>query len=122
MEQILYPTVLISKEQNFQNVVIVDYPSITRIRFLIHKARRLERITTKEHRQLLLKNLHANLRQRQEIQRFIDSRQDGHTRKIKIIIQNMASDLKPVLFESLQVLGIVFSLWLIANTLHGVKL
>ena len=122
MEQVLYPTILISKEQNFQSVVIVDYPSITRIRFLIHKARRLERITIKEHRQLLLRNLHANLRERQEIQKLIESRDDGHTRKFKVIIQNMISDLKPVLFESLQVLGIVFSLWLIANILHGVKL
>ena len=122
MEQILYPTILISKEQNFQSIVTVDYPSITRIRFLIHKARRLERITIKEHRQLLLKNLHANLRQRQEIQSFIDSREDGHTRKFKVIIQNVASDLQPVLFESLQVLGFVFTLWLIANILHGVLL
>ncbi len=122
MQEILYPTIQIPLEQNFKSVVTVEYPSITRIRFLIHKARRLERITIKEHRQLLLKNLHSDLRERQEIQKLIESRQDGYTRKIKVIVKNTISDLTPILFESLQVISFLLSLWIAAVILREVKL
>jgi len=122
MQEILYPTIQIPREQNFQSVVITDCPSVTRTRFLIHKARRLHRISLREHRELLIKNLHSNMRTRLQIQRLIESRQDNYTRQMKVKLSNLIHEVKPAFIESIQVLSVLFSCWLIAVILRSVKL
>lgn len=121
MNQIDYPTKPVNKSQNFQSFILTEDLTIKRTRYMIHKARRLNRITVLEWKELLSKNLYSELPERMRIQKMLSDRQDNHTTKIKERIKNHLKELKPVFTETLFLSMSFVSFWLLAVILREVK-
>ena len=115
MNKILYPTKQVNTSDNFQSFTVTNDHTVKRTRYQIHKAKRLGKIFSSEHRKLLSDNLLGNLSERIRIQKLLESRQDNHTKQIKPIIRNFFLELKPVSCSFV-------SFWLIAVILREVKL
>ena len=122
MNQNLYPTKQLSTSDNFQSFTVTNDHTVKRTRYQIHKAKRLGKIFSSEHRKLLSDNLLGNLSERIRIQKLLESRQDNHTKQIKPIIRNFFLELKPVFKESLFLSCSFVSFWLLAVILRSVKL
>lgn len=122
MNGIYYPTKQINKAENFQSFLMTDDLSIQRTRFMIHKAKRLGKIFESEWKELLSKNLYSELPERIRIQKFLESRQDNHTKQIKPILKNFFLELKPVFTESVILSMSFVSFWILAVILREVKL
>ena len=122
MNQIDYPTKPVNKAQNFQSFILTEDLTIKRTRYMIHKARRLNRITVLEWKDLLSKNLYSELSERMRIQKMLSDRQDNHTTKIKERLKNHLKEFKPVFKESLFLSMSFVSFWLLAVILREVKL
>lgn len=122
MNEIYYPTRQINKAENFQSFPMTDDLTIQRTRFMIHKAKRLGKIFESEWKDLLSKNLYSQLPERMRIQKFLESRQDNHTKQIKPILRNFFLELRPVFTESLFLSCSFVSFWLMAVILREVNL
>ena len=122
MNEIYYPTKPINKAENFRSFTDSKDYSIQRIRYQIHKARRLNRIFDSEWKELLSKNLYSELPERIRIQKFLESRQDNYTKQIKPILLNLVQEIRPVMRESFFLSLSFVSFWLIAVILRGIKL
>ena len=122
MNQNLYPTKQLSTSDNFQSFTVTNDHTVKRTRYQIHKAKRLGKIFSSEHRKLLSDNLLGNLSERMRIQKLLNSRQDNHTKQIKPILRNFFLELKPVFTESLFLSMSFVSFWLIAVILRSVRL
>ena len=122
MQALYYPTKPVDKSQNFQSFILTDDLTIKRTRYLIHKARRLGKIYQNEWKDLLSKNLHADLQERIRIQKMLSDRPEGHTAIIKERVKNHLKELKPVFQESLFLSCSFVSFWLLAVILRSVKL
>ena len=121
MNEIYYPTKQINKAENFQSFLMTDDLTIQRTRFMIHKAKRLGKIFESEWKELLSKNIHADLPERLRIQKLLESRPDEYTKQIKPILRNFFLELKPVFTESLLLSCSFVSFWLLAVILREVK-
>lgn len=122
MNEIYYPTKQINKAENFQSFLMTDDLSIQRTRFMIHKAKRLGKIFESEWKELLSKNLYSELPERIRIQKFLESRQDNHTKQFKPILRNFFLELRPIFQESLFLSCSFVSFWILAVILREVKL
>ena len=122
MQALYYPTKPVDKSQNFQSFILTDDLTIKRTRYLIHKARRLGKIYQNEWKDLLSKNLHADLQERIRIQKMLSDRPEGHTAIIKERVKNHLKELKPVFQESSFLSCSFVSFWLLAVILREVKL
>lgn len=122
MQSIYYPTKPVDKSQNFQSFILTDDLTIKRTRYLIHKARRLNKISKLEWKELLSKNLYSELPERMRIQKFLSERPEGHTKQFKPIIRNFFLELKPIFQESLFLSCSFVSFWILAVILRSVKL
>jgi len=122
MNQTYYFKKQVNKAENFQSFTTSDDYSIQRIRYQIHKAKRLNRIYVREWKDLLSKNLYSELPERMRIQKFLESRPDEYTKQFKPILRNFFLELKPIFQESLFLSCSFVSFWLIAVILREVKL
>lgn len=122
MNEIYYPTKQINKAENFQSFLMTNDLTIQRTRFMIHKAKRLGKIFESEWKELLSKNLYSELPERIRIQKFLESRQDNHTKQIKPILRNFFLELRPIFQESLFLSCSFVSFWILAVILREVKL
>jgi len=121
-QTLYYPTKQINKAENLQSFVLNNDLTVKRTRYLIHKAKRLGKIYQSEWKELLSKNLHSDLPERIRIQKFLESRQDNHTKQIKPILRNFFLELKPVFTESVILSMSFVSFWILAVILREVKL
>ena len=71
MNQNLYPTKQLSTSDNFQSFTVTNDYTVKRTRYQIHKAKRLGKIFSSEHRKLLSDNLLGNLSERMRIQKLL---------------------------------------------------
>lgn len=122
MNQILYPTKQVSTSDNFQSFTVTNDYTVKRTRYQIHKAKRLGKIFSSEHRKLLSDNLLGNLSERIRIQKLLNSRQDNHTKQFKPILKNFFLELKPVFTDSIFLSMLFVSFWLLAICLRSIKL
>ena len=122
MNEIYYPTKQINKAENFQSFLMTDDLTIQRTRFMIHKAKRLGKIFESEWKELLSKNIHADLPERLRIQKLLESRPDEYTKQIKPILKNFFLELKPVFTESVLLSMSFVSFWLLAVILRSANL
>lgn len=120
-QTLYYPTKQINKAENLQSFVLNNDLTIKRTRYLIHKARRLGKIYQSEWKELLSKNLHADLQERIRIQKFLSERPEGFTKQIKPILRNFFLELKPVFTESVLLSMSFVSFWILAVILRSVK-
>lgn len=120
-QTLYYPTKPVDKSQNLQSFVLNNDLTIKRTRYLIHKARRLGKIYQSEWKDLLSKNLYSELPERIRIQKFLESRQDNHTKQFKPILKNFFLELRPVFKESLFLSCSFVSFWLLAIFLRSLK-
>jgi len=121
MNQTLYPTKQVSTSDNFQSFTVTNDYTIKRTRYQIHKAKRLGKIFSSEHRKLLSDNLLGNQSERIRIQKLLESRQDNHTKQFKPILRNFFQELRPVLTESLFLSCSFVSFWILAILLRSAK-
>jgi hypothetical protein len=121
MNQTLYPTKQVSTSDNFQSFTVTNDYTIKRTRYQVHKAKRLGKIFSSEHRKLLSDNLKGNLSERIRIQRQLKERPEGYTKQFKPIIKNFFQELRPVFTESLFLSCSFVSFWILAVILRGVK-
>ena len=121
-QTLYYPTKQINKAENLQSFVLNNDLTIKRTRYLIHKAKRLGKIYQSEWKELLSKNIHADLPERLRIQKLLESRPDEYTKQIKPILKNFFLELKPVFTESVLLSMSFVSFWLLAVILRSANL